>query len=277
MATIFLASILASSAAYVKVFDDPFANLDNWNPEVKTGEQTGNHEWENYTSRSTNVFIRNNEYGNSLVLKAVAEEYQGYHYTSGRVHSKKAFGPYGFFNVYAKVPKGNGLWPAIWLLPVYNSPYGTWAACGEIDIMETICTQGDAYATLHFGQPWPKNVQYPTGGRNRYPASVDWNHPHWFGVDWQPDFMTFYIDAQIVNGEISGGTLINKISSDHWWSSDAEGHSHGKGAPFNQPFNIILNLAVGGDWPCSVSGCCTKVAVPAELQVFKVQVWEKQF
>eukprot|EP00359_Climacostomum_virens_P002824 CAMPEP_0204910298 /NCGR_PEP_ID=MMETSP1397-20131031/8851_1 /ASSEMBLY_ACC=CAM_ASM_000891 /TAXON_ID=49980 /ORGANISM="Climacostomum Climacostomum virens, Strain Stock W-24" /LENGTH=241 /DNA_ID=CAMNT_0052080413 /DNA_START=142 /DNA_END=864 /DNA_ORIENTATION=+ len=238
------------------------------------GDQTGNHEWEFYTNRPTNVFIRKDN-GNSLVLRAVAEEYQGYHFTSGRVHSQKSFGPYGFFNINAKVPKGNALWPAIWLLPTYSSPYGNWAACGEIDIMETICTENDAYSTLHFGQPWPKNVQYPYAPNNRYPTWVDWNQPHWFGVDWQPDFITFYIDAQMINGEISGGTLINRISSNNWWSANAEGQSYGQGAPYNQPFNIILNLAVGGDWPCSVSGCCNSAAVPAELEIFKVQVWEK--
>ena len=81
--------------------------------------------------------------------------------TSGKVTSKKAYGPYGFFNVRAIVPKGAGLWPAIWLLPTYKSKYGSWAACGEIDIMETICTDDAGYSTLHFGGAWPHNVQYP--------------------------------------------------------------------------------------------------------------------
>jgi beta-glucanase (GH16 family) len=265
--------VVPSLAYYVKLFDEPFANLDNWTLETIDGQQTGNSEWQHYTDRSSNVFVRKNENGNSMVLRAVAEEYQGYHYTSGRVHSKKAFGPYGFFNFYAKVPKGEALWPAIWLLPTYKSPYGTWAACGEIDIMETVCSNNDGFSTLHFGQPWPKNVQYPDSGNNKYPSAPDWNHPHWFGVDWQPDFMTFYLDAQVVNGVISG-TVISKISSSHWWSANEQGHSYGQGAPFNQPFNIILNLAVGGNWPCGV-GCCKSAAVPAELEVFKAQVWEK--
>ena len=262
--------ITTSSATWVKIFDDPFTSLDNWTLETIDGSQTGNQEWQHYTARSENVFLREN----SLVLRAQAEEYQSYHFTSGRVHSKKAFGPYGFFNIKAKVPKGKALWPAIWLLPM-SSPYGTWAACGEIDIMETICEDEAGFATLHFGQPWPKNVQYPKSPANKYPAFVDWGAPHWFGVDWQPDFITFYLDADVVNGQLVGGTVLNKISSDHWFSADSQGKSHGPGAPYNTPFNIILNVAVGGNWPCSVSGCCSNVAVPAEMVVHNVQVWEK--
>lgn len=273
MLTYLVALVVPSLAYFVNVFDDPFSNLDNWSLETMTGEQTGNHEWEYYTSRSNNVFIRKDGNGNSLVLRAVAEEYNGYHFTSGRVHSAKSFGPYGFFNINAKVPKGNALWPAIWLLPL-NSPYGTWAACGEIDIMETICTSNDAFSTLHFGQPWPQNQQYPYYPGNRYPNWIDWNSSHWFGVNWQPNAITFYIDAQIINGEISGGTQINSITPDHWWSANSAGQSYGQGAPFNTPFNIILNLAIGGDWPCGTSGCCNSASVPAELEVFKVQVWE---
>ena len=98
--------------------------------------------------------------------------------------SKDPFGPYGFFNIKAKVPKGEALWPAIWLLPPHaHSKYGSWAACGEIDIMETICTNTNGYSTLHFGGEYPHQVQYPTGGANAW-SGVDWNEPHWFGVEW---------------------------------------------------------------------------------------------
>ena len=104
-----------------------------------------------------------------------------------------------------------------------SSPYGGWAACGEIDIMETICEDPAGFATLHFGQPWPKNVQYPKSPANKYPTSVDWDVPHWFGVDWQPDYLTFYLDAEVISGQLVGGTILNKISSDHWYSADSQG------------------------------------------------------
>lgn len=143
-----LITVTASAATLVKIFDDPFLNLDNWVLESLHGTQTDNLEWQRYTDRSENVFLREN----SLVIKAQAEEYQGFKYTSGRVHSKRAFGPYGFFNIKAKVPKGKALWPAIWLLPM-SSPYKGWAACGEIDIMETICEDPAGSVTLHFDNP----------------------------------------------------------------------------------------------------------------------------
>jgi beta-glucanase (GH16 family) len=273
MLLILVALVACSQAYYVRVFNEEFNDLDNWVVEVKTGEASGNWEWEYFTNRTENVFIRQSELGNSLVLKAIAEEYQGYHYTSGRVHSASTFGPYGFFNVYAKVPKGSALWPAIWMLPVDDSLYGTWAACGEIDIMETICEDEAAFSTLHFGQTWPKNVQYPQFPNNTYPFTVDWNQPHWFGVDWQPTYMRFYMDATVVEGTVQGGRLINEISSDNWFSADLNGTHYGGSAPFDGPFNFILNLSVGGSWPCSVQGCCDKVAVPAELEVFKVQAY----
>lgn len=74
--------------------------------------------------------------------------------------------------------------------PGAHNQYGGWAACGEIDIMETICEKDSAYATLHFGGQYPKNVQYPTSGNN-YPFTIDWTKPHYFGVEWQPTSMTF--------------------------------------------------------------------------------------
>ena len=160
------------------------------------------------------------------MLTAQEEEYQGLNYTSGRVHSEREFGPYAFVNINALVPKADCLWPAIWMLPTdAKSKYGTWAACGEIDIMETVCSaQSDeaAYATLQFGGPWPKNVAYPTYDQNAYPVSVDWTKPHNFGVEWQPDSIKFWLDAEIIGGQVVG-TLLNTIASDVWFSMDAEG------------------------------------------------------
>mmetsp|Transcript_5814 Transcript_5814/g.735 ORF Transcript_5814/g.735 Transcript_5814/m.735 type:complete len:93 (-) Transcript_5814:335-613(-) len=91
--------------------------------------------------------------------------------------------PGSFVNVKAKVPKGNGLWPAIWLLPPdARSKYGTWAACGEIDIMETLCSNNQGYGTLHYGGEWPHNVQGPPD--NRYPVNPNWGEYNYFGANW---------------------------------------------------------------------------------------------
>ena len=267
--------ILAMSAyaGYIRVFNDDFNNLDNWNAVTETGHQTGNNEWEYY--RPENAYVGSTSHGQALTLKVKREDYGGYHYTSGKVESKKSYGPYGFFNIKALVPKGNGLWPAIWLLPPgARDEYGGWAACGEIDIMETVCTHSEGYSTLHFGGEYPKNVQYPTGGANRYPFGVDWSQPHSFGVEWQPSFMTFWFDAYVEDGVVKG-TEIFKIDSYHWYSEKSDGQRWPGNAPFNLPFNIILNVAIGGNWPCSIGGCCDNVAVPNQMEVYNVQIWEE--
>ena len=262
-------------SGYIQVFNDNFQNLNNWVPQVQTGASTGNNEWEYYTSRAANVFTSSTQNGQALILRLQQESYQGYNFTSGKVITKSTWGPYGFFNVKALVPKGNGLWPAIWLLPPNGqSQYGGWAACGEIDVMETICAESGAFATLHFGGQYPNNVQYPNGGNNAYPFTVDWTKPHYFGVEWQPTFMTFWFDAAVVNGAVQG-TKINTITSNNWWSENTSGQRYPGNAPFNTPTNIILNLALGGNWPCSVNGCCSNVKVPAQMEVYNVQIWEQ--
>ncbi|OMJ78430.1 hypothetical protein SteCoe_21752 [Stentor coeruleus] len=264
-------SILALSLGkYIQIFNDNFENLSNWVAEDLPGVNTGSNEWEYYTSRSVNVYTT----GNSLVLHAQAENYQGYNYTSGKVHSAQQWGPYGFFNIKALVPKGNGLWPAIWMLPNgAQNVYGTWAACGEIDIMETICTNNQAYSTLHFGGPWPANTQYPWPPGNQYPFGINWSQPHYFGVEWQANFMTFWFDASIVDGVVQG-TQIFTVPSSQWYSQNANGQRYSGNAPFNVPTNIIMNVAIGGNWACSISGCCNNVAVPTSMIVYNVQIWE---
>ena len=271
-----LLGVCVFSQTWTQVFNENFVNLDNWVSEVKSGQASGNNEWEFYTDRIVNVAANMTSNGQALVLRAQAENFMGYQFTSGRVHSAQTFGPYGFFNVKAKVPKGNAIWPAIWMMPweAYNV-YGGWASCGEIDMMETICTDPTAYSTLHFGGFWPNNVQYPNSPSNKYPFSVDWTVPHYYGLLWTPTAMTFYMDAQMVNGQITGGKTIFTVPSGVWWSEDLNGNRYPGNAPFNQPVNFIMNIAVGGTWPCSVSGCCDSSAVPAVMEVYNVQVWSQ--
>ena len=220
---IFLALLSLALGTYINVFNDNFNDLGNWVAEDLSGGQTGNNEWEYYTSRPVNVYTSNTQFGQALVLHLQQENYNGYSYTSGKVHSRSQWGPYGFFNVKALVPKGNGLWPAIWMLPngAVNQ-YGTWAACGEIDIMETVCSDNPSYSTLHFGGPWPQNTQNPWPPNNAYPFGIDWSQPHYFGVEWQPSFMTFWFDAQVVNGVVQGRQILT-VPSSVWYSQNSNG------------------------------------------------------
>ncbi|CAG9310235.1 unnamed protein product [Blepharisma stoltei] len=269
-----LALASMSAATFINVLNDTFQDLSNWKMMVRYSVNSGNKEWQYYTNRSNNVYITQVNGQNALILKAIQENYLGANFTSGRVYSASSWGPYGFFNVKAIVPKGNGIWPAIWLLPPNSrSIYGNWAACGEIDIMETICTNTAGYATLHFGGESPNTASAPSN--NTYPFIADWSNAHWYGVDWQPTYMSFWYDAQIVNGVITGGNLISSISSSSWYSvNTTTGQRYPGNAPFDTPFNIVLNVAVGGTWPCSRPGCCSNIAAPAQMTVFNVQVWQ---
>lgn len=184
---VFLTQLIGSAfAGFTLKWVDEFDSVDNWDKSDLDGWNTGNNEWEYYTSREENIFIRNIDGDNALVLHAQKEEYKGYNVTSGKVISKEEFGPGVFMNFRAKVPKGKGLWPAIFLLPNEGiSKYGTWAACGEIDILETLCDDPTAYATLQFGKEFPFNSEYPED--NKYHVDIDWTKPHNFGLHWELD------------------------------------------------------------------------------------------
>lgn len=269
---------LAAASGYQLTWSETFESLDNWVLDVEPGMDSGNNEWEYYTDSSDNVFLSTDPVSgaNMLVLQALAQEHLGYNYTSGKVYTKEVLGPYGFYNVRAKVPHGLGLWPAIWMLPVTENHYGTWAACGEIDLMETVCYDPNAYATLHFGGSWPNNTQTPSNGHNTFPMSINWDETHNWGFEWDLDHVQFWFDAEVVDGEIQGQNFFS-INSTEWYSTNSQGIRYPGTAPFDVGFNMILNIAVGGWWPCSVAGCCENVEsqMPAQMLVYWVQTYQQ--
>jgi beta-glucanase (GH16 family) len=265
-----------ASVPYHLSWRETWETLDDWVLDVQPGADSGNHDLEYYTNRTQNVYIETYPDGSrALVIQALTEEYEGYNFTSGKVHSKAMLGPYGFFNVRATVPKGVGLWPAIWLYPMDGSPYGGWSANGEIDIMETICPSPPSYATIHYGGAWPNNTQWPWPPENEFPMDVDWSIPHNFGAEWQAEFIQFWFDSEVVGDGSIQGQSFGYIPSSQWFSMDSEGVHYPGNAPFNTPFNMILNLAIGGDWTCQTPGCCTNIesVMPAQMTVNFVEVW----
>ena len=146
-----------ASAAWHQVWSDEFNgnHLDDNNWVYETGCGLTNNEEQCYTShRPQNVRVENGH----LVIDVKVEEYQGRHFTSGRVHSKHAW-TYGRFEARARLTSGHHLWPAIWMMP-RDSKYGQWAASGEIDIMEL---RGDKpheiMGTIHYGGTAPVTYQ----------------------------------------------------------------------------------------------------------------------
>ena len=262
-----LAALLAvvaaapARAAWTLVWSDEFdgTGLDaaNWTPDIGTGCPSlcgwGNAELQYY--RSQNVTVS----GGNLVITARAEPYGGAAFTSGKIHTrgKRSF-LYGRFEMRAKLPTGGGMWPAFWMMP-QDDAYGGWAASGEIDIMESANATTSVGGALHFGGSYPANTStsssHSLGGAN---FADDF---HVYAVEWEPDVIRWYVDD----------VLFMTRTSAQWYSGGAPGNPR---APFDQPFYLILNAAVGGYYTgCTDPGCVT-ADLPQEYVVDYVRVYE---
>lgn len=210
------------------IWNDEFAGLEvdttKWTHEVN-GNGGGNNELQYYTNSKANTYIKDDY----LVIKAIKENYKGKFYTSGRIRTmKKADWTYGRFDIRAKTPVQQGVWPAIWMLPT-DYVYGSWPQSGEIDIMESIGSKPTTLVgTLHYGQPWPKNK---LSGKDYLLTEGDLSTQfHVFSVEWEPNEIRWYMD------DILYSTKTPKDVEPERW-------------PFDQNFHMLLNLAIGGQWP----------------------------
>ncbi len=179
-------------------------------------------------------------------------------YSSARLRSKnKGDWRYGRMDIRAKLPQGQGIWPAIWMLPT-ASVYGAWPLSGEIDIMEAVNTNAAGanaiYGTLHYGNPWPNN-KYT--GANTSPTKPIWQEFHTYSVEWEAGEIRWYVDNNHYATQAQSG-----------WFTAATSKA---GAPFDQAFHMILNLAVGGEWPGSPNAQTT---FPQTMQVDFVRVYQ---
>ena len=178
-----------------------------------------------------------------------APDWGGQHYTSAKIISKGPGWTYGFYEVRAKLPCARGTWPAIWMLPVKMAK---WPDDGEIDIMEQVGAEPNLiYASLHTGLfNHVKKTQ--RSAQKLVPTSC--TAFHIYQLDWRPGSITIGVDGQ--------GIL--RVLDDQ---------PGGKGAwPFNVPFEIILNLAIGGDWAAAKG--IDDAAMPQRMQVDYVRVWQ---
>ena len=219
----------------------------------------GNNELEFYTDRNKNAFVKDG----MLHLRAIKEEYKGAHYTSakmrtgGRGEMPLFTQKYGRFEFRAKLPVGKGLWPAIWLLP-QNDLYGGWAASGEIDLMEARGKYTDiVQGTLHYGGSSPKNVWH--GQQYRLPDSGSIADFHVYTLEWEPGEIRMSVDDKIY------------FTRNFWWSRTGDAANPWP-APFDQPFYIILNVAVGGNFGGDPDNT---TVFPQEMVVDYVRVYEK--
>jgi len=238
-ATLFiLASCLLAAATaqqtYQLVWSDEFngnsLDMSKWQFEINC-DGGGNNEKQCYTNSPKNLQVKD---GN-LVITAVPENVNGKGYSSSRINTQKtAAWKYGRIDFNAKLPGGQYLWPALWMMP-RDSVYGGWAASGEIDIMESRGGDNTQEGTLHFGGSWPNNVYEGSGPRK---MSFDMTQDfHLYSCIWTPDSIQFLVDNQVFH------TMTMQRS---FYSGKGNNPYSQNGQPFDQYFFLIINLAVGG-------------------------------
>lgn len=243
----------------------------------------GNNERQCYTDREKNITVADG----MLKLIARRERFTGrlypvdmnkpkekkfQYYTSGKVRTL-GLGDwkYGRFSARIKLPAGQGTWPAFWMMPA-RPAYGEWPLSGEIDIMEAVnldtpceeCAVGIETRTsgaLHFGDLIPDNTYlFLKSPESEGPGPDD----EWrvYTVEWAEDTIQWFVD----------GDIFMRLTADQWFTASplAEGRDY---APFDQPFYLMLNLAVGGNLPeKSNNGGFDKSIYPVEMLIDWVRV-----
>ncbi len=217
-----------------------------WSFNIGTGNNGwGNNELQYYTDRPENVTIQDG----MLKITAIKQPFMGSAYTSGRILTKGKFEKkYGRLEARIKVPYGKGLWPAFWMLGA-DSDTVIWPQCGEIDIMEYLGSKPTSiFGTVHGpgysgGNAVSKNYLLTN---NRFD-----NDFHVFGIEWDENKINYYVDD----------VLYNQIKPE-----DVPGEW-----VFNKPFYIIMNMAVGGNFPGSPN---SETVFPQSMLVDYVRVYE---
>lgn len=243
--------------AYHLVWSDEFLyegapDLDKWNYDL------GNHQWANkelqaYTDRPDNVYVKDGK----LTIRAIKEKDGEREYTSTRLTTYgKCSWQYGLFEFRVKLPKGKGSWPAVWMLPDSIKNGNKWPGCGEIDIIEhTGKKENELFFSLH-----SERHNHTRKDTKQYTVYKEFSGVceefHDYMMEWTPEYVEFYVDGKSV-------CRFNK-------SDDPEDQSVAAW-PFDQPFYLIFNIAVGG----TVGGEVDETALPYIMEVEYVRVYQK--
>ena len=246
-------------------FEGDEVDSSNWNIEEWEPGRV-NDEDQAYTARARNLRIEDGV----LVIEAHREDYEGARYTSARIQgSGKADFLYGRFEARARLPEGQGTWPAIWMLPSDPFRYATtcsgdagwqgsddcdaWPNSGEIDIMEHVGYQmnhvhGTVHTRAYYWHMWEQR-------KGRVIADAANQKFHVYAMEWSPEKIEVFLDDTLYF------TYVNEGTGWEAW-------------PFDQPFHWILNLAVGGAWG-RAGGPIDDSIFPQQLEIDWVRVYER--
>jgi beta-glucanase (GH16 family) len=234
-----------ADTAWTLVWSDEFSQPDGsapdatkWNHDLG-GNGWGNNELQTYTSRTNNARIESGQ----LVIEARAETYTGTdgiqrNYTSARLKTQGLWAClHGRIEARIRVPRGQGIWPAFWMLGTNIASVG-WPGCGEIDIMENIGREpSTVHGTIHGpGYSGAGGIGAAFNLAGGAPFADDF---HVFAVEWTTNLLRWYVDGQLYFNATPGS-----LPAGSTWV-------------FTQPQFLILNVAVGGDWPGYPDGTTT--------------------
>ncbi|MCH8538493.1 MAG: family 16 glycosylhydrolase [Alkalimonas sp.] len=246
----------------------------------------GNNEQQCYTDSPENAYVSD---GTLKIVALPAEEGAPKPYTSARLNTKyQGDWTYGRIEVRAKMPYGQGSWPAIWMMPT-DDVYGGWPKSGEIDIVEAVNlkvadedgnVESRVHGTLHYGRDWPNNVY--SGKEYTLP---DGANPadgfHTYAIEWQEGEIRWYVDDYLYQTQMASQVRKNSRGevvglAHRGWFAEYFNQVTGdlevqyNNAPFDQRFHLILNLAVGGNWPENVNNLGIDADAFADGQVFEI-------
>ncbi|OUL56908.1 glycoside hydrolase family 16 protein [Pseudoalteromonas ulvae] len=259
-------------SSWQMVWNDEFetSNIDTkkWSHEINC-DGGGNNEAQCYTDNDENSFIAD---GILNIVAKPAEDGSAKPYTSARLNSRyKADFKYGRFEISAKLPSGQGSWPAFWMMPT-DEVYGGWPRSGEIDIVEAVNlkaataeggTESNVHGTLHYGREWPNNAS--SGKSYQLPDSINpADDFHTYAIEWQEGEIRWYVDNYLYATQRKSTVRYNSkdeavgLAHKGWFTeyfdqTSGELKTYWTDAPYDQKFYMILNFAVGGNWPENVN------------------------
>ena len=241
-----LGAILAQGQTWQLIWADEFdgnsINASNWTHEIGTGfNGWGNNELQSYTNSASNSSVSNG----SLKINALEQPIGQSDYSSARIISKNKFSfQYGKIEARIKMPLGQGLWPAFWMLG-QNIDAVSWPQCGEIDVVEHVNNSPEINGTMH----WDAGGHAYWGGSTPCDASQF----HTYSVIWDETAIRWYLD----DVEYHSANIENNVNSTE---------------EFHQDFFLIMNVAVGGNWPGSPN---VSTVFPATMEVDYIRVYQE--
>ena len=222
-------------------FDDNELNLNKWSYDLGQGDWGwGNNELQFYTNNAANVNVDTGY----LHIIAKSQQFAGANYTSAKIKTKDLYEfTYGRVEARIKIPYGQGMWPAFWMLGA-NIDQVSWPYCGEIDLLEHVNNELVVHGTHHYDH----NGHVMLGGS----VSCDASEFQVYGIEWTPTTMEWSLNGNVYYTTNIGPGAVSKEE-------------------FHEPFYLILNLAVGGNWPGSPNGT---TSFPALMEVDYVRVYQ---